>query len=143
MAIRGGSWGRAAERGAGGGPLRAGRGLGGRGRLHRGPGRGRARGSGAARRAERRRAGRRGARAGGRVRGGVPHGRRGRESLTAVAARYGIALEELLRLNPDVADTRPLEPGRRVCVFRGVRPAQLALFSPRLADTLILTEVER
>ncbi|GGU83377.1 hypothetical protein GCM10010211_56710 [Streptomyces albospinus] len=65
------------------------------------------------------------------------------ETLTAVAARYGISLAELLRLNPDITDTRPLHKGRAVCVFRGIRPAQLALFSPRVADTLILTEVPR
>ncbi|MFB6436668.1 putative baseplate assembly protein [Streptomyces sp. NPDC056411] len=65
------------------------------------------------------------------------------ETLSAVAARYGLPLAELLRLNPDLTDTRPLPKGRAVCVFRGVRPAQLALFSPRVADTLILTEVTR
>ncbi|WP_382465349.1 putative baseplate assembly protein [Streptomyces noursei] len=64
----------------------------------------------------------------------------GGETLTAVATRYGIPLAELLRLNPDLTDTRPLPEGRAVCVFRGIRPAQLALFSPRVADTLILTE---
>ncbi|MFJ9406309.1 putative baseplate assembly protein [Streptomyces sp. NPDC101393] len=67
----------------------------------------------------------------------------GGETLSAVAARYGIALAELLRLNPDITDTRPLAKGRAVCVFRGIRPAQLALFSPQVADTLILTEVAR
>ncbi|AJT64934.2 hypothetical protein T261_3264 [Streptomyces lydicus] len=65
------------------------------------------------------------------------------ETLTAIAARYGIPLAELLRLNPGITDTRPLEKGRAVCVFRGIRPAQLALFSPAVADTLILTEVTR
>ncbi|MGP3950444.1 putative baseplate assembly protein [Streptomyces sp. 7N604] len=64
------------------------------------------------------------------------------ESLTAIAARYGISLEDLLRLNPDIDDTRRLEKGRSVFVFRGIRPAQLALFSPQVADTLILTEVK-
>ncbi|MFJ5222740.1 putative baseplate assembly protein [Streptomyces sp. NPDC088400] len=63
------------------------------------------------------------------------------ETLTHVAGRYGISLAELLRLNPDITDTRRLEKGRVVCVFRGIRPAQLALLSPRVADTLILTEV--
>ncbi|WP_274913819.1 putative baseplate assembly protein [Streptomyces sp. WZ-12] len=67
----------------------------------------------------------------------------GGETLTAVAARYGIPLAELLRLNPDLTDTRPLPKGRALCVFRGVRPAQLALFDPRVADTLILTEETR
>ncbi|MFI1393610.1 putative baseplate assembly protein [Streptomyces sp. NPDC020681] len=63
------------------------------------------------------------------------------ETLTHIAARYGIALAELLRLNPDIADTRPLEKGRAVFVFRGIRPAQLALLSPDVPDTLILNEV--
>ncbi|WP_406264325.1 putative baseplate assembly protein [Streptomyces sp. NBC_00191] len=63
------------------------------------------------------------------------------ETLTQVAARHGISLAELLRLNPDITDTRPLEKGRAVFVYRGIRPAQLALLSPHVADTLILTEV--
>jgi hypothetical protein len=63
------------------------------------------------------------------------------ETLTEVAARYGISLAELLRLNPDITDTRRLEKDRTVFVFRGIRPAQLALLTPRVADTLILTEV--
>ncbi|MGI5470422.1 putative baseplate assembly protein [Streptomyces sp. CA-132043] len=64
------------------------------------------------------------------------------ESLSSVAGRNGISLAELLRLNPDITDTRPLAKGRSVYVFRGVRPAQLALFSPQVADTMILTEVK-
>ncbi|MFG2828961.1 putative baseplate assembly protein [Streptomyces sp. NPDC048434] len=67
----------------------------------------------------------------------------GGETLSAVAGQYGISLAELLRLNPDITDTRPLAKGRAVAVFRGIRPAQLALFSPQVADTLILTEVTR
>jgi hypothetical protein len=63
------------------------------------------------------------------------------ETLTSVAGRHGIPLAELLRLNPDITDTRRLEKGRRVFVFRGVRPAQLALLTPQVPDTLILTEV--
>ncbi|WP_069169425.1 putative baseplate assembly protein [Streptomyces griseus] len=63
------------------------------------------------------------------------------ETLTSVAARHGIALAGLLRLNPDITDTRRLAKGRAVCVFRGVRPAQLALLSPDVPDTLHLTEV--
>ncbi|MGW1748625.1 putative baseplate assembly protein [Streptomyces sp. NPDC002092] len=64
------------------------------------------------------------------------------ETLSSVCARYGIPLAELLRLNPDITDTRRLAKGRSVYVFRGIRPAQLALLSPRAADTLILTEVK-
>ncbi|NGO13158.1 putative baseplate assembly protein, partial [Streptomyces sp. HC44] len=64
------------------------------------------------------------------------------ETLSAVCARYGVPLAELLRLNPDITDTRRLESGRSVFVFRGIRPAQLALLSPKAADTLILTEAK-
>jgi hypothetical protein len=65
----------------------------------------------------------------------------GGETLASVAGRHGIPLAELLRLNPDITDTRRLEKGRRVFVFRGVRPAQLALLTSQVPDTLILTEV--
>ncbi|GAA2765288.1 hypothetical protein GCM10010103_43290 [Streptomyces paradoxus] len=64
------------------------------------------------------------------------------ETLSEVCARYGVPLAGLLRLNPDITDTRRLPKGRSVYVFRGIRPAQLALLSPRAADTLILTEVK-
>ncbi|MFI9173373.1 putative baseplate assembly protein [Streptomyces lincolnensis] len=64
------------------------------------------------------------------------------ETLTEVCARHGVPLAELLRLNPDITDTRRLPKGRTVYVFRGIRPAQLALLSPRAADTLILTEAK-
>ncbi|MBN3929942.1 putative baseplate assembly protein [Streptomyces verrucosisporus] len=65
------------------------------------------------------------------------------ETLGSIAARHGITLAELLRLNPDVTDTRPLPRGRSAYVFRGVRPAQLAMLTPAAADTLILTEAPR
>ncbi|MCX5047002.1 MULTISPECIES: putative baseplate assembly protein [unclassified Streptomyces] len=64
------------------------------------------------------------------------------ETLSEICASQGIPLAELLRLNPDITDTRRLAKGRSVFVFRGIRPAQLALLSPRAADTLILTEVK-
>ncbi|MEV5101344.1 putative baseplate assembly protein [Streptomyces massasporeus] len=64
------------------------------------------------------------------------------ETLSEICARHGIPLAELLRLNPDITDTRRLPKGRPVFVFRGIRPAQLAMLSPRAADTLILTEVK-
>ncbi|QKW08708.1 putative baseplate assembly protein [Streptomyces sp. NA04227] len=65
------------------------------------------------------------------------------ETLSSVAAAHGLPLAELLRLNPDITDTRRLAPGRSLFVFRGIRPAQLALLTPRIADTLILSEVTR
>ncbi|WP_181796870.1 putative baseplate assembly protein [Streptomyces sp. WELS2] len=64
------------------------------------------------------------------------------ETLTSVCARHGIPLGRLLRLNPDITDTRRLAKGRTVVVFRGIRPARLAMLSARAADTLILTEVK-
>ncbi|MFJ9866770.1 putative baseplate assembly protein [Streptomyces sp. NPDC101165] len=64
------------------------------------------------------------------------------ETLSSVCACHGISLAELLRLNPDITDTRRLDEGRTVFVFRGIRPAQLTMLSPRAADTLILTEVK-
>src|SRR5262249_3520213 len=67
-----------------------------------------------------------------------PHG----ETLTSVCAQHGLALAELLRLNPDITDTRRLHTGRTVFVFRGIRPAQLTMLSARAADTLIPTEVK-
>ncbi|MFC8244860.1 putative baseplate assembly protein [Streptomyces chartreusis] len=64
------------------------------------------------------------------------------ETLSGICARYGVPLAELLRLNPDITDTRRLAKGRSVFVFRGIRPARLAMLSPKAADTLILTEVK-
>lgn len=64
------------------------------------------------------------------------------ETLSEVCARHGVPLAELLRLNPDITDTRRLAEGRSVFVFRGIRPAQLVLLTPKAADTLILTEVK-
>ncbi|MGW2517715.1 putative baseplate assembly protein [Streptomyces sp. NPDC001617] len=64
------------------------------------------------------------------------------ETLSEICHRYGIPLARLLRLNPDITDTRRLKKGRSVFVLRGIRPAQLALLSPHAADTLILTEVK-
>ncbi|MEV4342618.1 putative baseplate assembly protein [Streptomyces sp. NPDC049590] len=66
----------------------------------------------------------------------------GGETLSSVCARHGIPLGRLLRLNPGITDTRRLAKGRTVVVFRGIRPAQLAMLPARAADTLILTEVK-
>ena len=63
----------------------------------------------------------------------------GGETLTEIASAYGIGLAELLRLNPDITDTRPLERGRTVVTFRGIRPARFVLLTP---DTLTLTEIK-
>ncbi|WP_158891563.1 putative baseplate assembly protein [Amycolatopsis anabasis] len=64
------------------------------------------------------------------------------ETLRAIAARNGITVTELLRLNPDITDAGPVPGGTSVLVFRGIRPAQLAVLSPAVPDTLILEEVK-
>ncbi|HEU5330167.1 MAG TPA: putative baseplate assembly protein [Thermomicrobiales bacterium] len=63
------------------------------------------------------------------------------ETLTAIAAQYGLTLADLLRLNPGLTDAT-LIPGQVLTVFRGLRPARLALLSPALPDTLILKEIK-
>jgi predicted phage baseplate assembly protein len=65
------------------------------------------------------------------------------ESLTSVAARNGITVAGLLRLNPGLPPAEPLLAGTRVVVFAGIRPAQLVLLSPAVPATLILKEVHR
>jgi len=65
------------------------------------------------------------------------------ETLLAVAAKNGISVADLLRLNPDLSGSAQLPAGRSVVVFRGTRPAQLALLSAALPDTLILKEDRR
>ncbi|MFI9381976.1 putative baseplate assembly protein [Kutzneria sp. NPDC052558] len=67
--------------------------------------------------------------------------RAGTETLTQIAASNGITVAELFRLNPDLTSADPLPQGRSVVVFRGIRPAQLALLSPDVPDTLTLKEV--
>ena len=62
------------------------------------------------------------------------------ETLTAVAAKHGLTVAELLRLNPDITTGDELRD-RSVVVFHGLRPAQLVLLSPAVPDTLILREV--
>ncbi|MEU4421718.1 putative baseplate assembly protein [Actinoplanes sp. NPDC024001] len=63
------------------------------------------------------------------------------ETVAAVAARHGTTVGELQRLNPGLTGPdQELPAGRTLIVFRGVRPAQLVLLSPRIPDTLILKE---
>ena len=63
------------------------------------------------------------------------------ETLTAIAAQHSLTLADLLRLNPGLTDAA-LTPGQVLIVFRGLQPAQLALLSPALSDTLILKEIK-
>ncbi|MFD9359341.1 putative baseplate assembly protein [Streptomyces sp. NPDC060031] len=59
------------------------------------------------------------------------------DTLTSVAVRYGVRVEELVALNPGLRSP-VLERGRRLVVARDVRPAQLAVMTPDLPETLIL-----
>lgn len=61
------------------------------------------------------------------------------ETLTWVARLYGLTVAELLRLNPDI-DTADVE-GTTLLVRRGILPAQLAVLSPAVPETLILRRI--
>ncbi|MEV6954453.1 putative baseplate assembly protein [Streptomyces sp. NPDC051183] len=59
------------------------------------------------------------------------------DTLTSIAVRYGVRVEELVALNPGLRS--PVLPrGRRLVVATAVRPAQLAVMTPDLPETLIL-----
>lgn len=59
------------------------------------------------------------------------------DTLTSIAVRYGVRVDDLVALNPALRGTT-LTPGRRLLVRGGIRPAQLALMTPDLPETLIL-----
>jgi predicted phosphoribosyltransferase len=70
------------------------------------------------------------------------------DTLTSVANAHGLSLDELLRLNPGIGTggTEPghevdLTSGQELVVQRGIRPAQLALLSPAVPETLILRRI--
>jgi LysM repeat protein len=66
------------------------------------------------------------------------------ETLTAIAAAHGIHVADLLRLNPALTSRDlPSLAGKTLVVASGIRPAQLAMLSPSVPDTLVLTEVKR
>jgi predicted phage baseplate assembly protein len=61
------------------------------------------------------------------------------ETLTWIARRYGLTVAELLRLNPGV-DSAQL--GRQeLLVRKGILPAQLAVLTPAVPETLILRRI--
>ncbi|WP_433727415.1 putative baseplate assembly protein [Actinoplanes sp. CA-051413] len=62
------------------------------------------------------------------------------ETLTSVAGSHGLSVDDLVRLNPQL-DSPVLSVGGRLTVFRGIRPAQLALLSPDVPETLILRSI--
>jgi predicted phage baseplate assembly protein len=62
------------------------------------------------------------------------------DRLETIARSHGIKLEELRRLNPQAKD--PLPVGLRL-LLRRIRPAQLVMLTPKVTDTLVLTELPR
>jgi predicted phage baseplate assembly protein len=66
----------------------------------------------------------------------------GTVELAAIAAANGITVARLLALNPALPPDADVPAGTVVVVFRGVRPAQLVMFSADLPDTLILREAK-
>jgi predicted phage baseplate assembly protein len=66
------------------------------------------------------------------------------ETLTEVAAAFGVGFGELLQLNPTLSiDDLDQLDGTVLVVRKGIRPAQLALLTPDVPDALILREAKR
>ncbi|GAA0316822.1 hypothetical protein GCM10010302_64890 [Streptomyces polychromogenes] len=63
-----------------------------------------------------------------------------RDTLSSIALRHALTVEQLVALNPALRSVR-LRPGQRLTVSRGIRPAQLAVMSPDLPETLILRRI--
>jgi len=59
------------------------------------------------------------------------------DTLTSIAVRNGTTIEGLAALNPALT-TITLQPGMQVTVAGGIQPAQLAMFSPDVPQTLLL-----
>jgi LysM repeat protein len=64
----------------------------------------------------------------------------GQDTLSRIALRNGVTLAELARLNPGLTSVT-LTDGTPVVVFRGIRPAQLAVLVPDIPATLTLRRI--
>lgn len=62
------------------------------------------------------------------------------DTLTSIAVRYGTTIEALATLNPALTSIT-LQPGMQVIVASGIQPAQLALFSADVPQTLLLRSI--
>jgi hypothetical protein len=62
------------------------------------------------------------------------------DTLTRVAGRFGLHLDELAALNPLLASTT-LDYGQVLTVYRGVRPAQLAVLPAGVPEALTLRRI--
>ena len=69
------------------------------------------------------------------------------DTLTSIALRHGVSVAQLVARNPGLRSVRltvPLsksDPGQLLVIEEGIRPAQLALMSPDLPETLILRRI--
>lgn len=69
------------------------------------------------------------------------------DTLTSIALRHGVSVAQLVARNPGLQSvqlTMPLsqsDPGQLLVIEEGIRPAQLALMSPDLPETLILRRI--
>lgn len=62
------------------------------------------------------------------------------DTLTSIALRYGTTVAALAALNPQLTSAT-LTAGMQLVVARGIRPAQLALLSPDVPQTLLLRSI--
>ena len=62
------------------------------------------------------------------------------DTLTSIALRYGTTVAGLATLNPQLTSAT-LTAGAQLVVARGIRPAQLALLSPDVPQTLLLRSI--
>jgi predicted phage baseplate assembly protein len=62
------------------------------------------------------------------------------DTLTSIALRYGTTVAGLAALNPQLTSAT-LTAGMQLVVARGIRPAQLALLSPDVPQTLLLRSI--
>jgi hypothetical protein len=62
------------------------------------------------------------------------------DTLTSIAVLAGTTIEALAALNPALTSIT-LQPDTQVTVASGIQPAQLALFSPDVPQTLLLRSI--
>lgn len=70
----------------------------------------------------------------------VVHTVTSKDTLTSIARQFGVTLDELAAANPALADA-DLSDVAEVVVFRGVKPAQLAVLSADVPETLTLRRI--
>ncbi|MFD2468067.1 putative baseplate assembly protein [Amycolatopsis silviterrae] len=64
----------------------------------------------------------------------------GPDTLTTIALRHGLTMDELVALNPGLESTA-LEQGQQLTVYRGIRPARLAVLPAGVPEALTLVRI--